>query len=125
MAAAELFAAELAVAVGAAEVTIVAPAADALLRRALAWAGEMVCVEVCVLLPLPDRTRASIVSGLLSMKAMAGPATIEFAARLTTSPLSGCESEVIQIATGPVVSPGTTHWLNGSDKEKGDPPASI
>lgn len=71
-------------------------------------------------------TRLAIASGAEApMKVMAGPATIALLWRSTAPALSGCSSDVIQIATGPLIPCGTTHSPIGSGMEKGRPPTSI
>jgi len=42
--------------------------------------------------------------------------------RSTTLAFSGWSSDVIQIATGPLIPCGTTHWLIGRERENGMPP---
>ena len=76
-------------------------------------------------LPLAWRKRLDVESGVELMKAMVGPATIALLWRSTAPPFSGWPSDVIQIATGPLMPWGTTHWPIGSGMEKGRPPASI
>ena len=79
------------------------------------------------LLALPPllRTRLDMISISMSMKVNSGPATIALLCRSTTPPFKGWSSEVIQIATAPLSPCGTTHWLSGSESEKGMPAASI
>jgi hypothetical protein len=83
--------------------------------------------ELFPLLPeLPFlRMRLDIMSILISMKVSSGPATIALLCRSMTPPFKGWSSEVIQIATAPLRPCGTTHWLSGSEREKGMPAASI
>jgi hypothetical protein len=71
------------------------------------------------------RMRVDIMSISMSMKVSSGPATIALLCRSTTPPFKGWSSEVIQIATAPLRPCGTTHWLSGSEREKGMPAASI
>lgn len=71
------------------------------------------------------RMRLDIMSTSMSMKVSSGPATIALLCRSTTPPFKGWSSEVIQIATAPLRPCGTTHWLSGSEREKGIPAASI
>ena len=110
----------------------VAVAADALLMMALACEGLIVVVEstelLLLLLPLllpVLRTRLLSSSGLLSMNAMVGPATILSVAWSRALLFRGWLSDVMKIATGPVRLAGTLHWLRGSEIEKGKPPAII
>jgi hypothetical protein len=77
------------------------------------------------LLPAWLLTRLAIESGAELMKAMVGPATTALLWRSTAPPFSGWPSDVIQIATGPLMPWGTTHWPIGSGMEKGRPPTSI
>ena len=65
------------------------------------------------------------VSGFVSMNAMVGPATSALLPRWTALPFSGWSSDVTKIATAPLMPWGTTHWLIGSEMEKGRPPVSI
>jgi len=77
------------------------------------------------LLLLLARTREESVSGWVSRKVTSGPATIALLMRSTAPPFRGWSSEVTQMATGPLMPEGTTHWLKGREMEKGMPPASI
>ena len=61
----------------------------------------------------------------MSMKTISGPATIALLCLSTAWPFTGWSSDVIQIATGPLIPFGTTHWLRGREREKGMPPVSI
>jgi hypothetical protein len=83
--------------------------------------------EPLPLLPLLPflRTRTEISSTSMSMKVISGPATIALLCRSTTPPFKGWSSEVIQIATAPLIPCGTTHWLIGREREKGMPATSI
>jgi hypothetical protein len=104
-------------------------------RIELACEGSTVMVvEGPVLLPLPlplaplwplFRTSGPSPSGCALMKVISGPATIALLCRSTAPPFNGWSSDVIQIATGPLMPAGTTHWLIGREREKGMPPMSI
>ena len=105
-----------------------AEAADALAMIELASAGEMVVVEVeLLLLELLDAARTSCERTCcwVSMNAMVGPATTGWSARSTASPFSGCWSAVMKMPTGPSMPSGTTHWSNGSEIDMAAPPTSI
>ena len=82
--------------------------------------------------PAPDeeplllgRTILDRLSTTMSMKTISGPATIALLCLSTAWPFRGWSSDVIQIATGPLIPSGTTHWLSGREREKGMPPVSI
>jgi len=103
-------------------------ALNALEIMELAMLGEMIVVVALTdaeLLLEPVRIILPRTSAWVSMKAIVGPATNWEVACWTTLAASGCESEVINIATGPFMPCGTMHWLNGKAIEKGKPPASI
>ena len=82
-------------------------------------------LSLLLLLLLLGLKRLAIESGEELMKAMVGPATIALLWRSTAPPLRGWPSEVIQIATGPLMPSGTTHSPIGKGREKGRPPVSI
>jgi len=97
-------------------------------RSGVAWEGEMVCVKgggAPAPLPLLLRTSSPSVSDSVSMNVMVGPATTGWVARSAGLLISGWLSAVTQIATGPLMPCGTTHWLNGSEMVVGNPPTSI
>lgn len=97
-------------------------------RSGVAWEGEMVCVKgggAPAPLPLLLRTSSPSVSDSVSMNVMVGPAMIGWVARSAGLLISGWLSGVTQIATGPLMPCGTTHWLNGSEMVVGNPPTSI
>jgi len=91
-----------------------------------ASAGEIVAVLVLTAALFPPR-RASWPSiwGCVSMKAIAGPATSCVVARSRTLLIRGWPSEVMKIATGPLMPGGTTQLSNGRGMEKGWPPSII
>jgi hypothetical protein len=66
-----------------------------------------------------------IISGAVSMKAMVGPATCWVVARMTTEFWRGWASDVIQMATAPLMPDGTTHWSMGKARENSAPPTII
>jgi len=99
-------------------VVVVEPATPLLVLLLLALALALVLL-------LLARTREESVSGCVSRKVMSGPATIALLFRSTAPPFRGWSSEVTQIATGPLMPEGTTHWPIGRVMEKGMPPASI
>jgi len=92
-----------------------------------AWAGETVVVVVEAPLFWFGRNIEDIEPGMDGSwtKAMSGPATIALLDLSTAPPFNGWPSDVIQIATGPLIPCGTTHWSIGSGREKGTPPMSI
>lgn len=98
-------------------------------RRPLASAGDTVVVVegLASLLPLLSffRTSEPSPSGCELMKVIRGPATIALLWRSTAPAFSGWSSDVIQIATGPLMPSGTTHSAIGREREKGMPPMSI
>ena len=94
-------------------------------RSELAWAGGMVDVDGGGV-PAPLlRTSWPRDSGFTSMNAMSGPATIALLPRSRALLFNGWSSDVTQIATGPLMSAGTTHWSSAREMEKGAPPTSI
>lgn len=112
---------------------------ETLAMMAEASAGEIVVVLVEVLaeaitveLPLlledvtpPFRTSWPSAWGWVSMKAIVGPATNWDEARSRTLLRRGWLSDVIQIATGPLIPSGTMHWLIGREIDIGVPPNII
>jgi hypothetical protein len=76
------------------------------------------------LLPL-ERTSPDRMSISMSMKTTSGPATIALLCRSTAWPFRGWSSDVIQIATAPLIPSGTVHSLSGREREKGMPLVSI
>lgn len=100
--------------------------ASALERIEDAWLRETVVVVGGGgrLLPLL-RTSSPNELGTTSRKASSGPATIALLCRCTALPFSGWSSDVIQIATTPLIPEGTTHWSIGREIEAGRPPANI
>jgi len=80
--------------------------------------------EPPLLLPLL-RTRTESESSSTSMKVISGPATSALLCRCTALPFRGWSSDVMKIATGPLMPCGTTHWSIGREMEKGAPPVSI
>jgi len=102
--------------------------ADSLAMIELASAGEIVDVVVLAIpvpLPAPKRTNCPSNSVFESMKVIKGPAMSLSVACWTTLAAKGCSSEVMKIATGPLMPGGTTHWLYGKEIENARPPASI
>lgn len=97
-------------------------------RSGVAWEGERVCVKgggAPAPLPLLLRTSSPSVSDCVSMNVRVGPAMTGWVARSCGLLISGWLSGVTQIATGPLMPWGTTHWLNGSEMVLGNPPTSI
>jgi len=94
---------------------------------ALAWAGEIVAVEVPFADPpdVPARTICPRTSCCESMNAIVGPATSCVVARSRTLLSKGWASDVIQITTGPLSPSGTTQLSKGSETENGNPPCII
>lgn len=105
----------------------------ALERTALASAGVKVSVLVevepeTVGVPAeldPVRANWARTSGAVSMNAMVGPAMILSVAWSRTLLASGWLSEVMKIATGPLMPSGTTHWSKGRAMANAAPPTSI
>jgi len=76
------------------------------------------------LLPLV-RTSSAKMSIWMSMKVITGPATIALLCLSTAWPFRAWSSDVIQIATAPLIPMGTLQSLSGREREKGMPPVSI
>lgn len=90
-----------------------------------ASAGLMVTVLVDATVVLVPRTSEPRVWGWVSMNAIVGPATIWDEARSRTLLTNGWPSEVMKMATGPLIPGGTTQLLNGRAVELGWPPSNI
>jgi hypothetical protein len=75
--------------------------------------------------PLEERMSEGSVCEMVSMNAMTGPATRWVVSRSIGLAATGWSSDMIQIATGPLIPEGTTHWLKGSEIAKGRPPMSM
>lgn len=89
-----------------------------------ASSGEIVDVVVLEAPPFVPEVRTSwpSISGWLSTKMNAGPATCLVVSRSMTLLMSGFESLVTQTATGPLMPGGTLHWSRGRLMAKGAPP---
>lgn len=90
------------------------------------WEGAGVSlVTEAELVALVFRTTDASGSGIESMKVISGPATTVWFWRSTTFVFSGWLSDVIKIATGPLIPSGTTHWSIGKERVAFAPPVSI